>query len=665
MASVRAKAKYRVETADGSTVPNKRIAGSFREVGASAAILEGPLNGVSGRLTAIGAAVGRVGPAMVGFGVITAGTVSVMRSSVQAAAQYEQQLLRLEGVLRATEGASGLTLEQLDRFAVQLGRDTLTSAQAAREATAALLSFRSISGEAFKETLSLAQDLSAVMGGDLRANVTRLARALEDPATGLTSLRRSGVSFTNAQRDMIIAMQESGDEAGAQAAILQRLREQIGGAGLAEAGGLVGATDSLSESWTQLKEAIGGGLLSDVAEAEARGLTAIFQDLRDVMIRVGAVDDAERRVDQINQRLSQLGFDAATGQQFRRSRNQNQVGLIAALRAEREKLIGQIDRQRVAEKEATRAAEGLRKERQAEIQAAKAAVEQKKTEAEMLEHRLRLFNEEDRMLAKLTRTRDRETHRQQDAISSVIKGLIDEEHALTLTREQLVDFEIQTLGAADGQREFARETVLAIEQLEREQEEAEKATDIARRLGLAFGSAFEDAAISGEKLSDVLLGLGQDLQRLFLRLTVTEPLLESFKHVIAGGGEGSGGGGFAGSLLGLFSGLGGGGVGGGLAPALRFDGPFAEGGHIPAGSFGIAGEKGPEPVFGPATVFPNDALGGVVNNLTQVFNIEGTPAPGVEEIIEEAAARGAARGFAMMQSNIARGKGMARLVGAR
>ncbi|MES9963578.1 MAG: hypothetical protein ABW116_08545 [Candidatus Sedimenticola sp. 20ELBAFRAG] len=45
-----------------------------------------------------------------------------------------------------------------------------------------------------------------------------------------------------------------------------------------------------------------------------------------------------------------------------------------------------------------------------------------------------------------------------------------------------------------------------------------------RDLGLTFSSAFEDAIVEGEKLSDVLRGLAQDILRVMARKTVTEPL---------------------------------------------------------------------------------------------------------------------------------------------
>lgn len=53
---------------------------------------------------------------------------------------------------------------------------------------------------------------------------------------------------------------------------------------------------------------------------------------------------------------------------------------------------------------------------------------------------------------------------------------------------------------------------------------AEVARDSARELGLSFSSAFEDAVVKGKGLRETLSGLAQDIQRIILRKTVTEPL---------------------------------------------------------------------------------------------------------------------------------------------
>lgn len=55
-------------------------------------------------------------------------------------------------------------------------------------------------------------------------------------------------------------------------------------------------------------------------------------------------------------------------------------------------------------------------------------------------------------------------------------------------------------------------------------EKTKEAKGFADEFGLAFSSAFEDAIVKGESLSKVIEGLGQDILRIALRKSVTEPL---------------------------------------------------------------------------------------------------------------------------------------------
>lgn len=54
--------------------------------------------------------------------------------------------------------------------------------------------------------------------------------------------------------------------------------------------------------------------------------------------------------------------------------------------------------------------------------------------------------------------------------------------------------------------------------------EIEKTKSLADDLGLTFSSAFENAIVGGGKLSDVLKGLGDDILRITVRKSITEPL---------------------------------------------------------------------------------------------------------------------------------------------
>ena len=128
--------------------------------------------------------------------------------------------------------------------------------------------------------------------------------------------------------------------------------------------------------------------------------------------------------------------------------------------------------------------------------------------------------------------------------------------------------------------------------LDRLANKAKKVSEAAKDIGMAFSSAFEDAVIGGDKLSNVFRSLTKDLARMALRLGVTNPLLNAAFGLdlpIFGGGK-------------------------------------ASGGSVDAGTSYLVGEKGPEIMVprSSGTIIPNHAIadsagGGTVQNFTYNF----------------------------------------------
>ena len=227
-----------------------RLSKRFRNVARATMAIEGPLGGTAGRLSAVATMIQSVSIAQIGMGVAFAGSTALVIKSLNVFADYEQQTFKINQLLEQTQGAAGLTGDEIERMSRRIGKATLESADEVREASSVLLSFKSVGVDAFERTMNMAADMSAVTGQDLKSSVLQLGKALEDPITGMTALRRSGVSFTDSQKEMIVAMNRAGDAAGAQNEILKLLEGQLGGAGAAAAGGLKGAVDSVTESWS-------------------------------------------------------------------------------------------------------------------------------------------------------------------------------------------------------------------------------------------------------------------------------------------------------------------------------------------------------------------------------------------------------------------------------
>lgn len=85
-------------------------------------------------------------------------------------------------------------------------------------------------------------------------------------------------------------------------------------------------------------------------------------------------------------------------------------------------------------------------------------------------------------------------------------------------------------------------------------DQAKETKGIAEELGLTFSSAFEDAIVSGAKLSDLLKSLGKDLARIGTRKAITEPLGNTISGLLGGSATSSGAsGGLLNSLSNLYS----------------------------------------------------------------------------------------------------------------
>jgi len=112
--------------------------------------------------------------------------------------------------------------------------------------------------------------------------------------------------------------------------------------------------------------------------------------------------------------------------------------------------------------------------------------------------------------------------------------------------------------------------------------------DIGKDIGLTFSSAFEDAVVSGKKFSDILKGIGDDLLRLLVRKSITEPIVGAIGGVNWG------------SLLAGFLGSA---KGNAFGPSGVI--PFATGGIVNSptlfgfagGRTGMMGEAGPEAIL--------------------------------------------------------------------
>jgi hypothetical protein len=141
----------------------------------------------------------------------------------------------------------------------ELGISNLT----VKATQAKLLTFKNLAqsantvGGAFDRANKAALDLAAAGFGSAEGNAVQLGKALEDPIKGLAALARSGINFTEQEKEKIKTLVESNKMLEAQELVLAAIEKQVGGTAEATADD----TKKMKEAFDQVKQSIGLGLL--------------------------------------------------------------------------------------------------------------------------------------------------------------------------------------------------------------------------------------------------------------------------------------------------------------------------------------------------------------------------------------------------------------------
>lgn len=240
------------------------------------------INGLAGRISSAFSGVGSV-VAKVAAGISAAvGAISgfaatkIFGEAIAEADAYAEEMKRIEGVIAATGGAAGLTAAQVDEMA----RASEASSSEFRLAAAQLLTFKSVSADVFGTTMGLAVDLAETGFGSVESAAVMMGKALENPAVGLSALGEAGVSFTEAQKELIKSLVSAGDLAQAQGIILDAVAGQVGGVAEAMGGTLSDATDAVSKRFGELKIQLGAAVTPVLAEVGSK-IASLYERLRD------------------------------------------------------------------------------------------------------------------------------------------------------------------------------------------------------------------------------------------------------------------------------------------------------------------------------------------------------------------------------------------------
>lgn len=208
---------------------------------------------------------------------ITAPLVIAGRDMVKLAGEQQAAMALVAQGVDATGNAAGLSAEELFKMASGLQEvSKFGDEDILRNVTAQLQTFTQITGDEFGRAQQAILDVSTVMGTDLKSTALQLGKALNDPVAGLSALSRSGIQFSDDQKQVIKSMVELGDVAGAQNLILDEISKQFGGQAAAAAKTFDGSIASLSNTWGDMKEQF-GFILIDILPPLIEGLKSAIK----------------------------------------------------------------------------------------------------------------------------------------------------------------------------------------------------------------------------------------------------------------------------------------------------------------------------------------------------------------------------------------------------
>lgn len=211
--------------------------------------------------------------------------VAGIKSSIDAFAESEKVAAQTNAVLKSTKGAANVTAKEISKLATEVSRYSGIDDEAVQSGENLLLTFTKVRNEAgkgndvFSRATKVMADMSVALGQDLRSSAVQLGKALNDPVLGTTALRRAGVSFTEAQREQIQTLVESGKTLEAQKLILKELQVEFGGSAKAAGDTTTGAMNKLKVAVGNLQESL-GALLAPALQRAAELLTAFAQGLQ-------------------------------------------------------------------------------------------------------------------------------------------------------------------------------------------------------------------------------------------------------------------------------------------------------------------------------------------------------------------------------------------------
>jgi len=189
------------------------------------------------------------------------GVVMILKKCVDAAAESETAIAKLNAVMKATGADAWTTSEELQNMAKQFQATTTFSDEMVMSGQAVLLRFREIGKDVLPKATGAMLDMAETMGKDVSGAALVLGKALQDPIRASGILFRAGVVLSDQQEQQIKTFMALGQQGKAQKIILDEIGKTMGGTAAAMADTYAGRMSQLGNAIDELAESLGTFLL--------------------------------------------------------------------------------------------------------------------------------------------------------------------------------------------------------------------------------------------------------------------------------------------------------------------------------------------------------------------------------------------------------------------
>jgi hypothetical protein len=200
--------------------------------------------------------------AVIGLTALTGMAVGAVRAAEEAQVA-DNRLRNIVDSMGLFGRQTDTVVQRLFDFADATELATAVDGDLIRSTQAKLLTFANLAktadqvGGAMDRATLAAIDLAAAGFGEAEQNAVQLGKALQDPVKGITALARSGVTFTEQEKEKIATLVESGKVLEAQNLILSAIETQVGGTAAATATG----SQKMTVAFNMMADEIGKVLL--------------------------------------------------------------------------------------------------------------------------------------------------------------------------------------------------------------------------------------------------------------------------------------------------------------------------------------------------------------------------------------------------------------------